>query len=209
MAGPLDPFTPGPGVDPIASLPDQDTFESLRKQWATFMDSPAGSTGLLQAGLSLMGGRQWGDTPASQVARAIGSAGEAVTRRGIEESKTALDAAKVEALEARADRARMAASTGEDRMAIARLQEEGRMARANAKREQEALVEYRRQRDSEIKRYNELRPAEKKKEGPLKLMDYPEWRAYQGLPPIPGLQDRVRGAIKKPTAKPAEDDSED
>lgn len=80
MAGPGDPFTPGPTADPTAGLPDMGTFEQLRNQWATFLDDPRGRAALLSTGINLMQPPSFGDTGASQIGRAIGAGGETLNR---------------------------------------------------------------------------------------------------------------------------------
>lgn len=69
MAGPQDYFMP----DPRNMPPDE---QGLGSQLMGAMQDPRIQGALMQAGLNLMGGRSWGDTGASQVARAIGGAGE-------------------------------------------------------------------------------------------------------------------------------------
>lgn len=60
-------------------------------QFQGFLEDPRGRAALLQAGLSLLGGRQWGETGLSSAAKAIGSAGEAV-RSTEEEQRVAEEA---------------------------------------------------------------------------------------------------------------------
>lgn len=73
-----NPFALGPNDDPTAGLPDEGTFNKLRDQWTTFMEQPGGRAALLSAGLSLMQPPSFGDTPTSQIGRALGVAGETV-----------------------------------------------------------------------------------------------------------------------------------
>ena len=101
MAGPEDPFTPGPTADPTAGIPNMDTFENIRGQWATFLDQPGARTALLQTGLALMQPPQFGQTPAGHIASAIGEGGAAVSRQQAEQSKQELEGARAEAAGAR------------------------------------------------------------------------------------------------------------
>src|SRR5262245_58840565 len=94
MAGPTDPFTPGVTSDETAGV-DPDTFGKLKSQWSTFLDDPAAKTAAAQF---LVGALTptWGGIGAG-LGQAIGSAGEAVTRRGMLESREELDRVKAEA----------------------------------------------------------------------------------------------------------------
>jgi hypothetical protein len=128
MAGPMDFFSPGPWTDP--------NQPSAGQQIAGFMNDPRGQAALLQMGLSLMGGPAWGDSGASQTARAIGSGGEAITRQEGEnrkqsesESKVELQEARASAASARAGQAGTAADLARERLGIARTQEEGKRER--------------------------------------------------------------------------------
>lgn len=127
MAGPEDFFTPG-------AWPQQQP--GPMDQLTGFLQDPRGQAALLQAGLSLMGGRSWGDTGASQTARAIGSGGEAIVRqedqnRREQEStaKTDLAEARAGAATARAGQAGTQADLARERLGIARTQEEGKRER--------------------------------------------------------------------------------
>jgi hypothetical protein len=103
MAGPNDPFTPGPTTDPTAGIPNMDTFERLRNQWTTFLDQPGARTALLQFGTSLLT-PQWGGAGV-QIGQALGQAGEAVSRGEAQQSKEEVAAARAEAATARAGEA--------------------------------------------------------------------------------------------------------
>lgn len=109
MAGPLDPFNPGPTADPIASLPNADTFSQIKSQWDTFLGSPGGMTALLQFGINMSQPPHFGDTTMSMLGRAVGGAGEAVTRQQELERKDRESESRIELQEARAERARMGA----------------------------------------------------------------------------------------------------
>lgn len=123
MAGPQDPFTPGPTADPTAGLPDAGTFENIRDQWMTFLDKPGGRGALLNAGIALLQPPSFGDTPASQIGRAIGHAGEGVARTEAMDlrqqeaaSKAELRSAQAGAAEARAGAAGSRAELQADRL---------------------------------------------------------------------------------------------
>lgn len=131
MAGPLDFFSPGPWVDP-SQQPGP-----AQQQVMGFLQDPRGQAALLQAGLGLMGGATWGDTPSSQIARAVGSGGEAVGRQEAadikqqeSDTKSALREAQAGAAQARSGAAATTADLARERLGIARTQEEGKRDRA-------------------------------------------------------------------------------
>jgi len=135
MPGPFDFFSPG--------WPQEEAPQAT-PQGPGLLSNPRAQAALLQAGLSLMAGPTWGDTPSSQIARAIGSAGEAVSRGEAEDlkqreadSKAGLREAQANAAQARAEtagaRSGTAASNLElarERLGIARANIEGRQERA-------------------------------------------------------------------------------
>lgn len=91
MAGPLDPFNPGEDNSPFGGI-DPQAFTRVRQEWDSFLGNPQGRAALLSAGLSLMQPPSFGDTGASQIARAIGAGGESATRN------EAMDLKKSEAM---------------------------------------------------------------------------------------------------------------
>jgi hypothetical protein len=105
MAGPGDPFTPGPTVDPTAGIPGPDQFEQLRNQWTTFLDQPGARAALLQFGTTLLQPPQFGQTGAGQIGQALSAGGEAVSRGEEQKSKEDTAAARAEAATARAGEA--------------------------------------------------------------------------------------------------------
>jgi len=122
MAGFWDFFSPGVPPDP-ASAPGTAPGGELMG----FLGNPKGQAALLQAGLSLMGGPSWGDTPTSQIARAIGSGGEALSRGEAEDlkqqeaqSKQELRAAQASNAEARAEAAGARSGTAATNVELAR-----------------------------------------------------------------------------------------
>ena len=128
QSGPQDFFSPGAWPQPDQGPMDQVTG---------FLQDPRGQAALLQAGLSLMGGPAWGDTGASQIARAVGAGGEAIGRQDVEarkqtesESKVELQEARAGAATARAGAAGTSADLARERLGIARLGEEGKRERA-------------------------------------------------------------------------------
>lgn len=128
MAGPLDFFSPGPWTDP--NQPDASSQLSQ-----TFND-PRAKAALLQAGLSLMAGPTWGDTGASQLARAVGTGGEAVGRGEAmdikaqeADSKDQLREAQAGAATARSGQAATQADLARERLGIARVAEQGKTDR--------------------------------------------------------------------------------
>lgn len=131
MAGPMDFFSPGPWVDPNQQQ------GPAQQQMMGFLQDPRGQAALLQAGLGLMGGATWGDTPASQIARAVGSGGEAVGRQEAadikqqeSDTKAQLREAQAGAATARSGAAASTADLARERLGIARTQEEGKRDRA-------------------------------------------------------------------------------
>lgn len=97
MADPLSPFLPAAGA-----LPGMETFESLRSQWDSFLEQPGARTALMQFGVNMLQPPSFGDTPMSQLGRAVGAAGEATTRQGILDVKERESEAKTDLAEARA-----------------------------------------------------------------------------------------------------------
>lgn len=121
MPGPEDFFTPG--EDPLAAI--QPYFANPKLQGA-----------LLQFGLNAMGPASWGDTPLTQLGRAVGSAGEQVgrvedmdRREAESEAKTQLAEARANAASARAGTAAAGITNAQQRFEIAKLLEEGRNTR--------------------------------------------------------------------------------
>jgi len=116
MAGPFDFFTPGPWTDPQA--------QPMGQAISDFFADPRGRAALLQMGLTAMSPQGWGDTTSGQIARAIGSGGEAATRgeamdirKSEAESKQDLRAAQATTAEARAGSAGMSAELSRQRLA--------------------------------------------------------------------------------------------
>ncbi len=118
MAGPFDPFTPGPAVDPTAGIADPETFNNIRNQWSSFIEQPGNRAFLLQTGLALMQPPSFGDNPASQIGRAVGAGAEAATRQQVIESKLAESESKAEANIARAGEAGARAGAAQDRLGL-------------------------------------------------------------------------------------------
>lgn len=145
MAGILDPFTPGATADPTAGIGDPSAYANLVGQWNQFLSDPRGRGALLSAGLALMQPRSFGDTPASQIGRAIGAGGESIRSADTQDlkerevaSKEELRGAQATAAEARAGAATANANTAAtraaaatDRLALMRELEQGRTDRLN------------------------------------------------------------------------------
>lgn len=120
----VDPFNAQqqvPVEDPNAGVSQ---FGMLKAQWDNFLADPRGRAALLSTGLALMQPPSWGDTGASQIARAIGAGGESV--RGTEEldrkqleteSKADLRSAQAVRAEAGATAAGARANSAADRLA--------------------------------------------------------------------------------------------
>lgn len=128
MPGPLDFFTPGPWTDP--------NQPSIGDQFSQFLADPRGRAALLQMGLQGMSPPTWGDTTSGQIARAVGSGGEAAGRgeamdiRSQEaSSKQDLRAAQADAATARSGQAATTADLARERLGLGKLQEEGRQMR--------------------------------------------------------------------------------
>lgn len=122
MAGALDPFNPGEDHSPFAGV-DPQAFAQVRQQWDSFLGNPQGRAALLQAGLGLMQPPSFGDTAAGQIGRAIGSAGESVSRNEAADLKaaeaTSKDEGRQSASEARMMNAETRASAAEARSGAA------------------------------------------------------------------------------------------
>lgn len=76
-----DPFAPQQGVQT-----PQNT-QNVSSQWDSALNDPNVRTALLQFGISMLQPPSWGDTFGSRFGRAVGDAGEAVSRREAEKLK--------------------------------------------------------------------------------------------------------------------------
>lgn len=193
MAGPGDPFTPGPTVDPTAGIPNMQDFESLRNQWATFLDQPGARTALLQFGTTLLQTPGFGETPAGQIGRAIGAGGEAVTRQQEAESKQELRGAQTEAATQRALGAASTLGLGYYRQqAMNERQKNALMLRA------QAIY------SSDIKAMQARYDAAKLTGNPppLRIPSFDEWMRYRG---IDALRLGVQGPGTTSSAPPTEE----
>jgi hypothetical protein len=122
MPGPFDPFTPGEDNTPFAGI-DPRAFEQIKANIGSFMGNPGGQAALLSAGLALMQPPSFGDNAASQIGRALGTAGETVGRRETmdlkereQESKAELRGSQALAAESRAAAAEARAGTAGARL---------------------------------------------------------------------------------------------
>jgi hypothetical protein len=79
--------------------------EGIRNQWTNFLDQPGARPALLSMGIALMQPPSFGDTPTSQIGRAIGAGGEAATTGEALASKEAEQGARAEASVAKAGQA--------------------------------------------------------------------------------------------------------
>lgn len=122
MAGPLDPFNPGLDTSPFGGV-DPQAFTKVRQEWDAFLGHPEGRAALLQAGLSMMQPPSFGDTGAGQIGRALGSAGESVSRNEAANLKAAealsKDESRVSASEARMMNAETRAAAADARTGAA------------------------------------------------------------------------------------------
>lgn len=121
----LDPFSPQSPAQGIGNTPA--TTGNIAAQWSDALNDPTVRTSLLQFGLNLMQPPSWGDTAGSQIGRAIGSSGEALTRGREEDrrqqeidSKTTLREAQAGAAEARAGAAGARAGAASERIGLER-----------------------------------------------------------------------------------------
>lgn len=92
--------------------------QDLRSQWNSFASDPKNLTALAQFGIGLL--QPDFGSPASNIGRAIGGAGEAVTRQQEAESKQELRTAQAQAAEARAATAGQASANQAERLAFER-----------------------------------------------------------------------------------------
>lgn len=113
------------GTDATSDLPDADTFGKLQDEWNTFLNQPSGRAALLTAGLQLMQPPSFGDTPVSQIGRAIGAAGETLGRTEAMDlrqaeagSKAELRSAQAEAAGANAQTRAMGADVARERLGL-------------------------------------------------------------------------------------------
>jgi len=139
-----DPFTPAPNTEDYSTPQAQGMFQS-------FLNDPRGQAALLQAGLSLMGGRTWGDNPTSQIARAIGSAGEAVRGQETATQQAAESASLISERGSRAAAREEAARQAEERTDIARQR-----LGLDTQKAQDAAERHRRDQDLNEKKYSGL-----------------------------------------------------
>lgn len=128
MAGILDPFTPGDTTDPLAGIADPNTYAKVRGEWDSFIGNPQGRAALLSTGLALMQPPSFGDTPMSQIGRAIGAAGQSATANQAMDLKEAEAGSKADLRMAQGESAMARASAAEARAAGA----EGRLGMAGA-----------------------------------------------------------------------------
>jgi hypothetical protein len=192
-------------TDPTAGIPNQDTFENIRNQWATWIDQPGNRQFLLQAGIALMQPPSFGDTGASQIGRAVGAGAEAATRGEIVGSKLAESEAKSEAAVARAGQAgerlglehyrRQSIERGQANQNLIRAQQLYQQDEAKVMGNYNAAL---RQWESE----NALLPANKQTPRPLppkKYTNFQEWVKDRapGLAGLPGVREML-GAPQQP-----------
>lgn len=145
MAVTQDYFEPGATADPTAGIADPAQYENLVGQWNEFLADPRGRGALLQAGLTMMQPRGFGDTVTGQVGRAIGSGGEAIgrveaadranleasSRQELRGAQANLAGARAETSVANANTAATRAAAAGDRLAYLRETEQGRTDRHN------------------------------------------------------------------------------
>lgn len=221
MAGPFDPFTPGPAADPTAGIADPEMFNNLRNQWSSFIEQPGNRAFLLQTGLALMQPPSFGDNPASQIGRAVGEGAEAQTRQQIINSKLAESESKSEANVARAHAAGSSAEAIQSRLgldyfkrqSIERGQEANQLIAAQKLYESEKKndkADYARAQKLWTER-NALLPKSKQEPplSPLKTYDtFEEWARDRAphLLRLPGIGKAIAPAAKP---RPQTEDDED
>src|SRR5262245_5852702 len=103
----------------FSRVPGNDTFGALKSQWDGFLAQPGAQTAMLQFMINAAQPPHFGDTPASQMARAFGAAGEAVTGQMEAQRRERESEAKSQLAEARAEAAGARATGAEDRVRIA------------------------------------------------------------------------------------------
>lgn len=110
-----------------------DRFGALKGQWDSFLQDPAAQTATMQFAINMMQPPSFGDTGMARIGRALGGAGEAVTRRELLEQQEAESEAKVNlaqarglAAEASATRREGAADIAEKKLDLARRGQEHR-----------------------------------------------------------------------------------
>jgi hypothetical protein len=177
-------FEPG-AVDPVAEGVPPDQVPGIAQQWGTMLSDPALGAGLLSGALSLMAGPTWGDTGMSQVARAIGRAGEGVTASGEIARRERESEAKTDLAEARAAAAGTSAGRAADRayyerqaLGLKREAEEGRTERAQLQARVKGSIEYGKYLEN-VKKRN----ASVLREGPPEVpIPKAEWLQRNGYP---------------------------
>lgn len=108
------------GTDASSDLPGAETFSKLQDEWNTFLNQPSGRAALLTAGLAMMQPPSFGDTPVSQVGRAIGAAGETLARTEAMDLRQQEAGSKAELRSAQAEAASARSGAAADRADIAR-----------------------------------------------------------------------------------------
>lgn len=126
-----NPWQPGDLIDPTRGVMPDNTFAKLQNQWSLMMQDPRAQAAALQFGVSALQPGGWGTTPASQLASAVGSAGEAVGRHEAAnraqteaESKAGLREMQANLAGARAETAGANVSLAGERLKLGQLENE-------------------------------------------------------------------------------------
>jgi hypothetical protein len=180
---------------------------ALQGQWASFLDQPGARSALLNFGIALMQPPSFGDTPTSQIGRAVGAGAEAAGRGELQE-------AKVGELEARSSAAVARAGQGEARLGMDYFRRKSIEKEGEANRTQRAAnlwisdqkkdqTDYQREK-KRIDDLNVTKPSNQKipYPPPPPILDFPTWLRVRGA----GLLSAGAGATEetKPPPKTGE-----
>jgi hypothetical protein len=182
MANGQLPFDFSSGAAATSAVDPQD---AVRSQWASFLDQPGARAALLNAGIALMQPPSFGDNLASQVGRAIGAGGEAVTR-------AELLNAKVGDIETRQELARARISQATDRLGLEHFRRKSIESVADANRQAGVFRTYIKDQNDvnkayqrQLKDWNDLKlttPASQMPPQPTPppAMDFSTWMRVRG-----------------------------
>lgn len=187
MAGILDPFNPGADATPMAGV-DPGTYDKVRSEWDSFLGNPQGRAALLSMGIALMQPPSFGDTPASQIGRAIGAGGASATANQAMDLKESEAQSKDDLRQARAEsamqnaetraiaaEARTGAAGARSETALARLQHAQEASKLRAAIQLSGQYQNYSRSVAERNRKGQSDPLQMGKFVPEPTLSYPDW----------------------------------
>lgn len=183
MADPNLPFDQPPETQPQQP---SSAFSDIAGQWNSFLSKPGAGQFMLGMGINLMQPPHFGDTPTSQIGRAVGEGAEAVGRGEFQE-------AKVGELEARGRAALERSAYAGERLGLQQMVQDQINKRNEANQETQLYKAYvtdlnnaKKQHAAAMKQYNaDLN-------NPLRDPKLPPPTAPAPLPPDPSFEDWLR-----------------